>query len=52
MEIILKGGPFDGHKITTGERDAFFTLDGECYVVTRETDQAGRPIFKYAPKGG
>jgi hypothetical protein len=64
MEIILKGGPYDGDVTPTPGRDITFTkteiansenpavIDYKKYryVDTRETDGAGRPIFEYKPR--
>jgi hypothetical protein len=50
MKIILKGGPFNGREVTTSETDVFFTLDGQRYEDTGETDQERRRVFPYAPR--
>ena len=64
MEIRLKGGRYDGDVTPTTGRDITFTkteiansenpavIDYKRYryVETRETDEAGRPIFEYKPR--
>jgi hypothetical protein len=64
MEIRLKGGPCDGNVISTQGSTITFTMteiafskDPDAidferfrYVETRETDGAGRRIFKYEPR--
>jgi len=64
MEIRLKGDPFDGDVTPTRGSDSYHTMteiansDNPAvidyksyrYVETRETDEAGRPIFEYKPR--